>query len=84
MALARFQPGPSSAGRVERVLRLAYLLARAGEEGLSVESLLVSVGGSRASLYRALDLLREAGWPVEVVREGDRALYRLEGGQRLR
>ena len=81
---SRFQPGTSSANRVDRALRLAYLLAMAGEEGLSVESLLVSVGGSRASLYRDLDLLRGAGWPVEAIYKEGWALYRLEGGQRLR
>jgi len=68
----------------DRGLRLALLLARTGEEGLSVESLLIALGCSRASLYRSLDRLTEAGWPVETVRDGERVLYRLEGGVRLR
>jgi biotin operon repressor len=68
----------------DRGLRLALLLARAGEEGLSVESLLIALDCSRASLYRSLDRLTEAGWPVETVRDGERVLYRLAGGLALR
>lgn len=68
----------------DRGLRLALLLARVGEEGLSVESLLVALGCSRASLYRSIDRVREAGWPVETVREGERVLYRMGAFARQR
>lgn len=68
----------------DRGLRLALLLARAGEDGLSVESLTIALDCSRASLYRSLDRLTEANWPVETVRDGERVLYRLAGGLALR
>lgn len=68
----------------DRGLRLALLLARTGEDGLSVESLMIDLDCSRASLYRSIDRLAEAGWPVETVRDGERVLYRLEGGLALR
>lgn len=77
-------PRASSAASVDRALRLALLLARAGEEGWSVEALLLELDCSRPTLYRAFDHLRAAGWPVEAVREGSWVLYRLEGGVRLR
>lgn len=77
-------PKASSAASVERALRLALLLAKAGEEGWSVETLLLELDCSRPTLYRALDHLRAAGWPVQAVREGCRVLYRLRGGLRLR
>lgn len=72
-----------SAAKPDRYLHLAWILARVGAEGLSVESLTTATGLSRSALYHGLDRMREAGWPVETIREGQSVVYRLEGGVAL-
>lgn len=61
--------------------RVAWLLARAGEGGMTVADLCAAVPCSTSSLYRHIDRAVAAGWPVEAVHVGDaRAVaYRLRG-----
>lgn len=63
-------------GQAVRCLRLARLLV-AAPNGATVGELLREQQCGRATLYRDLDLLREAGWPVEEASEGGLAVYRI-------
>lgn len=55
----------------EPLLRLALALAEAPADGLTLGQLLVASGASRASLYRYLDRLRDAGWRIEATHDDD-------------
>lgn len=54
---------------VDALLRLALALAEAPPSGLTLGQLLVASGAARASLYRYLDRLREAGWQIEAMHD---------------
>lgn len=61
--------------------RLAWLLARAGAEGLSLEAICADLQCGKDTFHRHVNRAREAGWPIEAVHVGDtmRATYRLRG-----
>lgn len=54
------------AGKATLLARLALALVRAPEAGLRPEELQAELKTSRATLYRDLRLLGEAGWPLFV------------------
>lgn len=59
----------SKKASTEPLLRLALALAEAPREGLTLDELIELSGASRASLYRHLDRLREAGWQIEATHD---------------
>ena len=61
-------------GQAVRCLRLAHLLLEA-RSGATVSELLHEQQCGRATLYRDLDLLREAGWLVQEKTENGLTVY---------
>lgn len=67
-------------GHAARALRIAWLLANAGTLGLTIREMMDQTGASQSAVYRHVDRMREAGWPVETTMHGLKTIYRLAGG----
>jgi predicted DNA-binding transcriptional regulator YafY len=70
-----------------RALRLVLVLHCAGRRGILLRDLMDSIGASRATTFRDLDRVRDAGWNVLVTMQKidgvSLAAYSLAAGQRV-